>query len=115
MARPRIPRRIQKEPPKPFYRPHGVPLSRLQGLVIPLEGYEALRLVDGEGVDPAEAARMMGVSRPTLSRTLNTARALVARALMQGWAIRFEGGDYTLMSPCPPSTPGCDFGASPAG
>jgi len=62
-----------------------------------VEGLEAIRLADAEGMEHEEAARRMGVSRPTFSRILSEARRQVARALSNGWAIRIEGGDYEVM------------------
>jgi predicted DNA-binding protein (UPF0251 family) len=61
-----------------------------------VEGLEAIRLADAEGVDHETAAEQMAVSRPTFSRILSEARYQVARALSNGWAIRIEGGDYEL-------------------
>jgi predicted DNA-binding protein (UPF0251 family) len=81
-------------------------MARLKGVTLPVEGLEALRLVDAEGLSQDEAAERMEVSRPTLSRILAEARQLVARALSQGWAIRIEGGDYTL--PGEPAPGPCD-------
>ena len=98
MPRPRKCRRVYRRPPVIFFKPHGVPLTGLQGVVLPVEGLEALRLADVEGLDQEEAADLMGVSRPTFSRILSEARGLAARALVNGWAIRIEGGDYEMAS-----------------
>ena len=38
----------------------------------------------------------MEVSRPTICRMLGEARAVVARALANGWAIRIEAADEVL-------------------
>ena len=65
-------------------------MSQLSGVVLGLDGFEAMRLVDGEGLSQEEAAARMQVSRPTLCRMLGEARAQVARALSRGWAIRIE-------------------------
>jgi predicted DNA-binding protein (UPF0251 family) len=72
------------------FKPMGVSMSQLSGVVLGLDGFEALRLVDGEGLSQEEAAARMKVSRPTLCRILGEARAQVARALSRGWAIRIE-------------------------
>jgi predicted DNA-binding protein (UPF0251 family) len=65
-------------------------------VILPVEGLEALRLVDVEALDQETAAGKMGISRPTFSRVLAEARKTVAKALVNGWAIRIEGGDYEL-------------------
>lgn len=91
MPRPRKRCRIGQAPPATFYKPQGVPLGQLKGVSLCVEGFEALRLVDGQGLSQEEAAGRMGVSRPTLCRILGEARSLVAKALSNGWAIRIEG------------------------
>ena len=97
MARPRKNRCIRRMPASTFYKPRGIALHHMKGVTLPLEGFEALRLVDAEGVSREEAARMMDVSTPTLCRILSEARSIVARALANGWALRIEGGNYTLV------------------
>lgn len=96
MPRPRKCRLVAGSPRFTVYKPQGAPLRGLAWGVLPVEGLEALRLVDAEGLDQEAAAARMGVSRPTLNRILGTARAVVARALSQGWALRIEGGDWVL-------------------
>ncbi|RJX34231.1 MAG: DUF134 domain-containing protein [Desulfarculus sp.] len=99
MPRPRKSKLIQQVPPATFYKPQGVPLARLKGLTLTLEGLEAMRLADAEGLDQAQAAARMGVSPATFCRVLAEARAAVARALSSGMAIRIEGGDYQVAPP----------------
>lgn len=90
MPRPRKRRCIQAMPPALFYKPQGVALADLRGVTLPLDGYEAMRLVDALGLSQEEAAQRMGVSRPTLCRVLGEARTVVAKAISNGWAIRVE-------------------------
>jgi predicted DNA-binding protein (UPF0251 family) len=84
-------------PVSAFYKPRGVALHEMKGVALTLEGFEAIRLVDAEGVGREEAAQMMDISTPTLCRILAEARSTVARALANGWALRIEGGDYTIV------------------
>ena len=60
--------------------------------MLTLDGHEALRLVDVEGLDQQEAALRMNVSRSTLSRILGEARRTTATAITRGLALRIEGG-----------------------
>jgi predicted DNA-binding protein (UPF0251 family) len=85
-------RNIAVRPKATIFKPQGLPLTGLRGVVLRLDGLEALRLVDAEGLSQEEAAAAMGVSRPTVCRILAKARTQVARALSQGWAIRIEPG-----------------------
>jgi hypothetical protein len=80
-----------------------------------LDGLEALRLADAEGLEQEPAAELMGISRPTFSRLLAEARGIVARGLVNGWAIRIEGGNYEFtdeMAPCGRGRRRCRRGAS---
>lgn len=99
MPRPRKRRCIQAMPPALFYKPQGVALADLRGVTLPLDGYEAMRLVDALGLSQEEAAQRMGVSRPTLCRVLGEARTVVAKAISNGWAIRVETEDEAEPSP----------------
>lgn len=98
MPRPRKRRRVGRMPTATFYKPQGVPLNQLRGLTLSVDGLEAVRLVDAEGLDQETAARAMAVSRPTLSRILAEARSTVARALSNGWALHIDGGDFEISS-----------------
>ncbi len=57
-----------------------------------LDGLEALRLADLEGLYQDAAAEQMGVSRATFGRILTAAHARVAEALLEGKALRMGGG-----------------------
>ena len=95
MPRPCKCRRIDGAPPADYFKPVGIPLRELEEVSLSLEGFEALRLADYEGLNREEAARCMGISRHTFGRILQRARRSVAQALVQGWALRVEGQCYT--------------------
>jgi len=96
MGRKKKKRFVQGMPDAVFFKPQGIPLKELTRQPLSLEGFEAIRLVDGGGLMQQEAADQMGVSRPTLSRILSKARNDVAMALTNGWAIEIDGGAYML-------------------
>jgi predicted DNA-binding protein (UPF0251 family) len=100
MPRPRKNRRVARKPIAVFYKPQGIPMHRLKGVILSVEGFEAMRLADAEGREHQQAAELMGISRPTFSRILAEARQTMATALANGWAIRIEGGSYEI-SPHP--------------
>jgi predicted DNA-binding protein (UPF0251 family) len=113
---------IRHQPLVQFYAPQGVPQGRLRGVTLTLDGLEALRLADAEGLEQEQAAESMGISRPTFSRLLAEARGIVAMALVNGWAIRIEGGNYEYAGaeiPCAGSRRRCrrgrGGGMTPAG
>jgi len=63
-------------------------------VVMSPDEYEALRLVDHQGMIQEEAARMMRVSRGTVWRCLDSARRKVAAAVVEGreLVISYESG-----------------------
>jgi len=59
-------------------------LSKKEQIIMTPDEYEALRLVDYEGLLQEEAAQRMGVSRGTVWRCLDNARKKVATVLAEG-------------------------------
>lgn len=96
MVRPRKCRRVGAAPDVTYFKPRGVPLSNLNEIHLSVDGYEALRLADHQGLKHEDAAAQMRVSRQTFGRTLSQARNIVARALVSGFALRILGGNYEL-------------------
>jgi len=96
MPRPRKPRFVQSGPAAKVFKPKGTPASRLDEVVLPVEGLEALRLSDLERLDQQTAANRMNVSRQTFGRVLAEARTLISEALVMGKMIRIQGGVYAL-------------------
>ena len=92
MPRPCKRRWIAGLPQSVVYKPAGIPASALEWLSLGLDEFEAIRLVDYEGLDQAKAAELMGISRPTVTRIYASARRKIAEALTQGKAISIEGG-----------------------
>lgn len=92
--RPQKPRHIESPPPWERYLPEG--RRQAAEMTLGLDMFEALRLVDAEGLPQEAAAGRMGVSTPTLCRLLGEARRRVATALRDGWALRCEGGNVQM-------------------
>jgi predicted DNA-binding protein (UPF0251 family)/predicted Fe-Mo cluster-binding NifX family protein len=96
VVRPRKCRRVNAPPDVSYFKPRGVAMSDLNEIVLSVEGYEALRLADLQGLKHEDAAVRMQVSRQTFGRILFQARQTVAKALTNGWALCIRGGDYNL-------------------
>ena len=90
--RPEKPRRVRGPARITRFKPQGVPMADLDEVVLPLDGLEALRLADVEGLYQDAAAATMGVSRATFGRILAAARHTLATAVVEGRALRIEGG-----------------------
>jgi predicted DNA-binding protein (UPF0251 family) len=65
-------------------------------VVVLLEEIEAVRLKDMKGMVQADCAAMMGLSRPTFQRILQSARVKIATALVEGRTINIGGGNYLM-------------------
>lgn len=96
MPRPKKCRLVKREPGVTFFKPQGIPLRVLEHAVITVDELEALRLSDFLGMSHEETAQQLKVSRPTVTRMLARAHQTLADALVNGKAIRIEGGDYVL-------------------
>ena len=75
-----------------YFKPAGVPVTRLEEVALSVDELEALRLADLEGLYQDAAAARMGVSRPTFARIVEASRRKVAEALVHGRALRIGGG-----------------------
>jgi len=73
-------------------------MSELEVISLVIEEFEALRLVDLEGLQQEEAAQIMGISRRALWKDIQNARTKVALALATGKAIEIKGGNYVKSS-----------------
>ena len=81
-----------------YFKPAGIPLRDLEEVRLSVEEVEALRLKELEGLDQAQGAEKMNISRPTFQRVLASAREKTADALLNGKAIRIEGGNFEVTS-----------------
>jgi predicted DNA-binding protein (UPF0251 family) len=73
-------------------------VSQLEETVLSVDELESLRLADLGGLYHEEAAARMNVSRATFGRIVETARRKVAEALVEGKALRIEGGAVEMVS-----------------
>ncbi len=96
MPRPMKHRALGGCPRETYFKPRGVPLDRLEEVVLTASEWEAVRLADWEGYYQEEAASMMGVSRQTFGNTLVSAHRKLAECVLFGKALRiedFRGGE----------------------
>ena len=96
MARPQKCRRVEFLPNVNYFKPAGVPLRKLEEVCMSIEEVEAVRLKDLEGLEQEAGAEKMNISRPTYQRVLASARQKIADALLNGKAIRIEGGNFEI-------------------
>ena len=78
----RIKRYARRLSNKRSFKPAGIPISQLKTIHMNLDEFEALRLVDYEGLSQIEASEEMHVSRATIQRLLNKARKKTVDAVL---------------------------------
>jgi uncharacterized protein len=98
MPRPLKCRRVSSLPGTTYFKPAGIPMRFLEEVHVSLDELEAIRLKDLEGLEQEQGAKKMNVSRPTFQRILASARQKLANALLNGKALRIEGGNFELMN-----------------
>ena len=96
MPRPVKWRRVSFIPGVVYFKPTGTPMRVLDEVWLSMEEAEAIRLKDLEGLHQEECAQRMKISRPTFHRVLAAARSKLADAIINGKAIRIEGGNYEM-------------------
>ncbi|MGE0088121.1 MAG: DUF134 domain-containing protein [Bacteroidales bacterium] len=93
MPRNKCLRFIDNQPGITFFKPTGIPIDKLTKVVIQLDEYEAIRLADLEGFYQEEAAKRMNISRQTFGRIIESAHRKIADALINGKAVKIDGGN----------------------
>ncbi|MDD3278679.1 MAG: NifB/NifX family molybdenum-iron cluster-binding protein [Lachnospiraceae bacterium] len=80
---------------------HFAPADRQENpieILLSIEEYEVIRLMDYEGKTQQEAAGQMCVSRTTIQALYTEARKKIARFLVEGTCLKLGGGSYELCS-----------------
>ena len=103
MPRPRKCRKVCAMPPRSQFAPVEGELAG-EAVVLTVDEYEAIRLIDRERLTQEECAGRMNVARTTVQQIYDSARGKLADALVEGRPLRIEGGEYRL---CDGSGPDC--------
>lgn len=96
MPRPEKNRKVHLPPLMKGFKPYGLQICKTESIRLTFEEYESLRLVSYNMLSQKEAAKMMNVSRPTLTRVYNKAIKNISKAFIEGRRIEIEGGNYEL-------------------
>ncbi len=97
MVRPKKDRLVSCQPDISYFKPRGIPLVQLEEVRLTVDEREAILLADMYEMHYEEAGERMGVSRATFGRIVQRARKIIADALINGKAIRIEGGNYIVV------------------
>lgn len=106
MPRPRKCRKVCQMPKTREFRPTGE-MECESAVVLTVDEYEAIRLIDKQGFSQEECSIYMQVARTTVQSIYNSARKKIADAIVNGLPFRIEGGDYQL---CDGNEEYCDCG-----
>ncbi len=96
MPRPRKWRKVCCLPENNLFGPLSSASINNKIIIMTVEEYETIRLIDFEGLMQEECAERMNVARTTVQRIYNDARKKLADALVNGKILKIEGGDYQL-------------------
>lgn len=95
MPRPRKCRRVCCLPENEGFTPLH-PCAAGETVVMTVDEYEALRLIDLEDLSQEECGEYMGIARTTVQQIYGSARKKLAWALVEGLPLRIAGGDFSL-------------------
>ncbi len=98
MARPRKWRKVCCLPDNDRFGPLGMLNNNEDFIIMSIDEYETIRLIDLESFTQEECATHMGIARTTVQGIYNDARKKLADSLVNGKVMRIEGGDYQLCS-----------------
>ena len=102
MARPQKSRRICHMPTFNTFVPSHSPSPDEAGgadvIILTVDEFEVLRLVDFEGITHSECAKQMNISRTTVTEICESARKKVAASLVLGKELHISGGRWELCS-----------------
>ncbi len=96
MPRPMKMRKVCCLPSSNLFGPLNAQAEPESFVVMSVDEYETIRLIDLEDFTQEECADQMHVARTTVQRIYSKARKKLAEALVHGKTLRIEGGDYLL-------------------
>ena len=95
---PRIPKRrkICSFPDYYSFIPEEAEADSIESIMMSLDEYETIRLLDHEGLNQEECAVRMGVARTTVTAMYENARKKLVSALVEGKRLRITGGNIEI-------------------
>ncbi len=94
MPRPTKLRRVCHFPDHLEFAPRNV--SDKEPIVLTVDEFETIRLIDKESLSQEECGLQLGVARTTVQKIYDTARKKLAEALVSGLPLTINGGDFRL-------------------
>ena len=94
MARPCKRRRVCGKPLCNQFAPKSI--ENKVSIVLTLDEYECIRLIDYEGLEQEQCSKQMGVSRATIQAIYKSAREKIADMVINAKELSINGGDITF-------------------
>ncbi len=94
MARPQKCRRVCDEPEYNGFQPNGIVSG--DAVLLTVDEYEAVRLVDLEKMTHVQTAEQMGISKTTVTEIYESARTKIADCIVNGKQLVISGGNYKV-------------------
>ena len=107
MPRPIKRRNVCSLPESNRFGPLGLTSSSEPSVIMTVDEFEAIRLIDLEGFTQEESAEQMNIARTTVQAIYSEARRKLAESLIEAKVLLIEGGEYRL---CDGSGNGCGRG-----
>lgn len=95
MPRPKKCRKVCSLPENPAFLPLNGDTEK-EPVILAVDEYEAIRLIDKEGLSQEECGAYMRIARTSVQLIYASARKKIAESLVDGLPLRIEGGDYRL-------------------
>lgn len=95
MPRPRKWRKVCCLPESNVFGPLSGPVHGVE-IIMSVDEYETIRLIDLENLTQEECAERMNVARATVQKMYTDARLKLAESLVNGNILRIQGGEYEL-------------------
>ena len=108
MPRPRKCRKVCCLPRASEFVPVGC--RGAEPVVLTVDEYETIRLIDKENFSQEECGKYMHIARTTVQQIYDSARKKLAEVVVDGKMLRIEGGDYRL---CDGAETTCGCGGCP--
>ena len=107
MPRPKKCRRVCRMPGNRNFGPLGNRENERKIVVMTVDEFETIRLIDLERLSQEECAECMNIARTTAQAIYNSARMKLAEVLVNSMELSIHGGDYVL---CDKEPSGCGCG-----
>ena len=96
MARTTKCRKICSFPDYYSFVPEEADIGKIETVMMSLDEYETIRLLDHEGLNQEECALRMGVARTTVTAIYESARKKLVSAVIEGKRLRIGGGNIEI-------------------